>query len=184
MGRFLLKHWPMVGLGLLLAVVAAYLIGAKWVGRGAALLDDVVSREGVQLNEIHYTQDDPERGLRWILDAESVRFSRDQRFVHFSRFLLTVEPKEGAWVKLKGDEGDYSRDTGEIEIRGAIKGETGDGYRLLTEHLLIDEGKKTVRTDAPVQLEGPFFSVEGKGLFFDLNQERVQILSEVTTHIR
>lgn len=184
MRRFLLRHWPLVGLGLLLAVVAAYLIGAKWVGRGASLLENVIGKEGIQLNEIHYTQDDPERGLRWILDADSVRFSQDQRFVQFSRFLLTVEPEEGAWIKLKGNEGDYSRDTGEIEIRGAIEGETGDGYRLLTEHLLIDEGKKTVRTEDPVQLEGSFFSVEGKGLFFDLNQERVQILSDVTTHIR
>ena len=57
------------------------------------------------------------------------------------------------------------------------------GNGTLAEDIQINEKQGYVKTDKPVKIFGPFFSVKGRGLFIDLEKESIEILSDVTTTI-
>lgn len=181
MNRFFKKHWPLVGVVSLLGLAGFFLVrGGGSIIDGLAL-EEIFTGEGVQLKDIHFTQDGGRSGMKWILDAAKVHLSGDQKTVSFKDFRLRVEPRGRPWIRLKGKQGAYSRDTGEIRLSGDLVGVTQDGYRIFTDQVLIHERRKRIETDGPVRILGPFFSVEGRGLFVDLEAEIVRVLSDVTT---
>ena len=92
MKTYLKRHWPLVGLGVLLVFVAFYLTKAGRDAFRKPILDVLKAGDGLKLKDIHYSQDDPDKGVKWILDAREVGFSGDQKFLSFQDFLLTVEP--------------------------------------------------------------------------------------------
>lgn len=184
MQPFFKRHWPLIGLGVLLALVAAYLIGSgKDFFRNAAL-EKIVSGEGIKLKDIHYTQDDPEKGMKWVLDAGEVKFSDDRQFISFRGFKLKVTPATRATFEVTGDNGDYSRATGTLNLAGNLKGISEDGYKVLTESIRVDEKKGILTNAKPVEILGPFFSIKGEGVFLDLRKKRLKVLSRVTTVIK
>jgi len=183
MKTLLKKHWPLIGLGALLVLVSFYLIrSGKEIVRGP-MVRNIISGEGLSLKDIHYTQDDPDRGFKWVLDAKEVKFSEDRSNITFIEFRLKVEPENRPSFKLKGKRGDYSRDSGEINLWGELEGLSENGYRITTEYMLINEKKGQLRTDKPVKISGPFFTVTGRGLFVDMEKEKLKIFSDVTTII-
>jgi LPS export ABC transporter protein LptC len=184
MKRFLKRQWPLVGMGVLLAMVAFYLATSGGMGLGVPLLKDIISGEGLTLKDIHYTHNDPDKKIKWVLDAQKVRFSSDKNKFFFHDFRLRVEQQGRPWYRLKGKKGDYSKTSGEINLWGDLEGTSDHGYRILTQHMLIDEKKSILRTKDRVKIFGPLFSVEGQGLFVDLDKEMLMILSDVTTTVK
>ena len=181
MKSFLKRQWPLIGLGLVVTSVAFYLIRSGGESTPRSFLWEVMSGDGLKLKDIQYTQEDPDKGLKWVLDASEVKFTEDNKSILFHDFHLKVEPENRPYFELKGNKGDYSRDSGEINLWGNLEGFSGNGYKIITEHLLINEKRAHVSTEKPVKIFGPFFSVAGQGLFFDLEKENLRILSDVTT---
>lgn len=183
MKRFLKRQWPLIGLGVIVAVVAFHLLrsGEKIVQQ--PLFEEIMAGDGLKLKDIHYIQDDRGEALKWVLDAREVRFSGDKRAIFFHDFSLRVEPENRPFFKLKGETGNYSRDSGEINLLGNLEGFFGERYRILTDHMLINEKSKCLSTNSRVKIYGPFFSVEGQGLFADLEKESLKIPSDVTAII-
>jgi LPS export ABC transporter protein LptC len=178
------KHWPLLGLGALLLLVAFYLAkSAKDIVKTTAFLKDVVSGEGLKLKDIHYRQDDPDEKVKWFLDAEEVQFSEDRKIIRFYNFKLKVEPEGKDKFKLNGKRGNYFKDSGKIELWGNLKGFYGSDYKIFTEHMLVTEKSGLLHTEKPVKIFGPFFNVKGRGLFADLKNGKIKILSNVTTII-
>ena len=178
------RHWPLVGLCALILLATFYFFkSGKDLLKAPALLKNLMSGEGLKLEDVHYTQDNPDKKIKWVVDAREVRFSGDRKNVEFVDFKLKVEPEDRPWFTLNGKKGHYSKDSGEIELFGSIDGFSSDGYRILTEYLLINEKAGNLSTDKPVKISGPFFVVDGKGLFADLKEERIEVLSNVTTTI-
>ncbi|MFO7985124.1 MAG: LPS export ABC transporter periplasmic protein LptC [Desulfatiglandaceae bacterium] len=179
------RHWPLLGLGLLLLMVGFYFVksGSKLV-RAPAMLKDVISGQGLTLKDIHYAQDDPDERMKWFLDAEEVSFSEDRTIIRFKAFTLRVEPEGEHWFKLVGNRGRYAKDSGEIELWGDLRGTSADGYRVMTEYVMINEQKKEMHSDKPVKIFGPFFQVNGRGFLADLGRKQIEILSNVTTVIQ
>ena len=64
-----------------------------------------------------------------------------------------------------------------------LKGTSSDGYRIITDQILINEKTGRLSTDRRVKIFGPFFSIEGQGLSIDVEKETVKILSNVTSVI-
>ncbi|MDQ1335557.1 MAG: export transporter periplasmic protein LptC [Thermodesulfobacteriota bacterium] len=184
--KILLKrHWPLLGLGAFLLVVAFYLAkSGKELVKTTALLKDMVSGEGLKLRDIHYRQDDPEDKVKWVLDAEEVQFSEDKKTVKFQDFDLKVDPEGRPGFKLSGKWGNYSKDSNTIELWGELKGFYGDNYQIFTEYLLVSDNLGHLSTEQPVEISGPFFTVKGRGLFADLSNQTVKILSDVTTTLK
>jgi len=184
MKKFFKRQWPLIALALLLAVVGLYLSqGLKSPIKGP-VIKEILSGEGLQLKDIHYVQDNPDEGLKWILDAKEVTFSEDRSSIAFQEFQLKVEPRNRSPIRLKGEKGDYAKDTGVINLRGNLELSSEDGFRMVTDQVRIHEKRRHLRTDQPVKIFGPSFSISGRGLFLDLDRERLQVLSDCKTVIK
>jgi LPS export ABC transporter protein LptC len=184
--KILLKrHWPLLGLGALLLIVGLYLAkSGKELVKTTSLLKDMVSGEGLRLKDIHYRQDDPEDKVKWVLDAEEVQLSEDKKIVRFYDFDLKVETEGRPGLKVSGKRGDFFKDSKKIELWGDLKGFYGNDYEIFTEYLMVSNNLERLSTDKPVRISGPFFTVEGRGLFADLANDTIKILSDVTTTLK
>ena len=178
------RHWPPIMMAAIVAGVSFYLFHPGGDARKDPVMDRVEPGQGLKLRDIHYTHDDAEERMKWSLNAKEVSFSGDQNAMAFREFELRVEPEAQQWFEMKGRRGEYSRNTGDIQLWGNLEGRSRDGYRFRTERLHINEKTRQARTDEAVEISGPLFRVKGKGLFADLNEERVEILSDVTTTLK
>ncbi len=173
-----------MGVGVLLLVVVFYFAKAgKDFFKTTALLKDVISGEGVKLKDIHYRQDDPDEKIKWVLDAKEVRFSEDRKTIRFFDFYLEVKTEGQPAFSLRGKKGVYLKDIGKIELWGNLDGLYGKQYRFLTEYVVINEKDGIVSNEEPLEIFGPFFTVKGTGLFADLAEKRIKILSNVVTTV-
>ncbi len=168
---------------MLLAVGFYFAKAGKDFIKTTALLKDIISGEGVKLEDIHYRQDDPDEKIKWVLDAKEVRFSEDRKTIRFFDFYLKVDAEGRPGFSLRGERGVYRKDMGKIEMWGKLDGSYGKQYRFLTEYVNIDEKKGIVRNEEPVEITGSFFTVKGNGIFADLTLNRLKILSNVVTVI-
>jgi LPS export ABC transporter protein LptC len=183
MNRFFKKHWPLFVLGILLSVIGFYLLGAQDMLRHKPGLIDAVTQEGLKLKDIRYTQDHPDGNTKWTLDAEEVSFSKDRQFMSFNNFLLKLETKDRPTIELRGKRGEYDRTTGVINLWGALRGRTDNGYRIITDHMIYKNKEGYLTSEAPVKIIGPFFSVEGLGFDFYIEKRSLRIKTQVTTSI-
>ena len=172
-----------MALGILLTVVSVYLIGAQDMLFHKPTLIDAVSKEGLKLHDILYTQDNPEGDDKWTLEAEEVDFSKDRQFMSFNNFLLTLETKDRPSFKLKGNKGEYNRSTGVIKFWGNLRGRTDNGYWIITDSMIYKNKERYLTSEAPVKLIGPFFSVEGLGFDFHVEKRSLRVKTRVTTSI-
>lgn len=170
-------------MGLLLAAVTVYLFQGDKQPTGKMATPDKESEEGVRLKDVHYVQDDPGQKVKWVLDASEAKLSKDQQFVTFLNFHVTLEPENKPRVTMEGKQGEFDKRTGRLVLQGDLVGETEDGYRFTTDQVIYHHKEGYLETDRAVKISGTFFSVEGKGLFLDLGKEKLQILSNVTTLI-
>ena len=181
--RFFKKYWPLLGIAILLVVVGLYMVGAQKEIIKKSLLLDIVGEEGVKLKNVSYAQDDPNKGMKWTLDAKEVKISKDSTFISFKHFKLKLKPNDRPWVELTGERGDYDKNSGEINLHGDLQAHTDNGYQLITEHILYKEKEGYLKTEEPVRIFGPFFSVAGRGLYYNVEKETLRIFSNVTTRI-
>jgi len=183
MNRFFNKHWPLLALGILLTVVGFYLSGTQDMLFHTPTLVDAVSQEGLKLQDIRYTQNNPEGDAKWVLDAEEVAFSKDRQFMSFNNFILKLETKDRPSIYLKGKRGEYDRNTGIINLWGDLKGHTNNGYKIFTDHMIFKNKEGYLSSEASVKITGPFFSVEGLGFDFHIEKRSLRIHTQVTTSI-
>jgi LPS export ABC transporter protein LptC len=184
MTPFFRKHWPLVGIALLLLVAALYIFGTPESSEDGAGFTEMVLEKGVDLTKnITITQENRDKGIKWVLDAKEIKFSDNKAAYSGTDFRVRLELEDGARIKLEGEKFDYDRGSGEITLQGNVNGEMEDGYRFITDHLLYTEERGSIETDAPVKIFGPIFSVSGQGLDFNLEEGDLRILTDVTAHI-
>jgi LPS export ABC transporter protein LptC len=178
-----LKYLPVLGIIALLAVIGFFLIKAVHEDVEDEVLTELPTTEGLRLENIQFIQDNPDEGARWILDANEVMMSEDRQHMSFNRFHLKLEPENNYSIDLVGTSGDYDRTADEINLHGDLEGHTENGYRISTEHILFRQKEGNLSTDGPVEINGPFFSVTGRGLRINLEKKTIRILSNTKTFI-
>jgi len=172
-----------MGIVALFAVIGFFLIKAGYEGIEDSVLTDPVQEEGLRLKNIHYIQDNPDEGVKWILDADEVNISKDRQYISFNNFHLKLEPETDLTIELIGSKGNYDKISDEINLSGDLKGHTNNGYRISTDHILYKQKEGHLKGDGTVEITGPFFSVRGKGLQLNLKMETIRIISDTTTLI-
>jgi LPS export ABC transporter protein LptC len=178
-----LKLLPIMGIILLFAVIGLFLIRTGHRGLVDPILKEIPLGEGLRLKNIHYTQNNPDDTIKWVLDADEVLFSKDRQRISFNRFRLKLEIEDSPSVELEGDKGNYNKETDEINLWGDLRGRAENGYSISTERITYKQKEGCLKTDDPVRITGPFFSVAGRGLFLDLKKETLRIDSDATTLI-
>ncbi len=183
MRNFLKRQWPLLGLGILLALVCFYLVRSGKEVIQETLIENIMPGEGLRFNGFHYAQNNPDKGVTWAIDAKEMRSSGDMNSISFNDFRMKVTPKDRPGIELTGEKGDYSRESGEMNLWGNLEGISDSGFRIVTDHILINEKSRQLSTDKPVKIFGPYFSVHGRGLFVDLEKETLKIHTNVTAVI-
>jgi LPS export ABC transporter protein LptC len=183
MSKFIKKQWPLLGLGLMILVISFYILRFENIKVGEAVLEKITPGEGLKLEDIEYKQDDPGKGIKWILHAKEVNLTDNNKFVTFRDFKLRLDPENRPSFSLKGEKGEYSRDSGNIQLEGALEGVSDNGYTVQAEKVSIDENTGKMSSREPVKIFGSSFLIEGLGFTVDLKSETIKILSDVTTKI-
>jgi len=106
------------------------MVKASYERTGDPILTDPISEGGLRLKNIHYIQDDPGEGVRWVLDANEVKFSKDRQHISFNNFQMKLEPENSPSWELEGSRGNYNKNSNEINLKGDLRGYTENGYRI------------------------------------------------------
>lgn len=173
-----LKYLPIAGILVLLCVIGYYLIKAGYKGINPAL-SELIPETGLTVKDFHTSQDDPEEGTGFVLDADEGTWSQDRQRVSLKRFRLKLEPLDSPAMEIKGNEADWDTVSKVINLSGDLRGEGGE-YRIFTEYLSYEQKDGVLKTDEPVRITGPFFSMSGKGLIFYTEKETFEIVSDIT----
>ncbi|MBN1850216.1 MAG: LPS export ABC transporter periplasmic protein LptC [Deltaproteobacteria bacterium] len=179
----MIRYSPLAVIILLILSIGFYLTKDRHSDTSPSFIQEQDSRDGLKGTNIHHIQNNPDNGVKWILHAEEVTSSTDMQHMMFKNFQIRLEPENGSSMELEGEGGEYNSRTQEINLWGALQGRTIDGYQILTDHMVIHQKERYLKTDEPVKIIGPFFSINGKGFFFNMETEIFSILSEVTTFI-
>jgi LPS export ABC transporter protein LptC len=177
------KHWPLIGIGLLGILVIVHLSRAPKQNTESSSDTGAALEKGLKLEDIHYSQDDPDDRVKWFLDAKEAILSDDKQVISFRNFKLRLEPENRPRVELEGEKGVFHRNSGEIHLQGGLRGFTDDGYRIVTESAVYSQKEGCLETHDLVKISGPFFSLEGRGLLLNVEKETLLILSNVTALI-
>jgi LPS export ABC transporter protein LptC len=183
MRKLLKKHWPLVGIAVLIIVIAFYLIQALEGLNNRPDISEIFAGEGVKLKQIHFNQEDPNEKVQWVLDAKEAVFSKDGQQISFTDFHLKLNAEKWPPMELKGGRGDFDRTKGQLNLRQDVQGFAANGYRFATEQMTYHHGSSELKTDEAVTIVGPFFTVKGKGLHCNLADETVVIKTNVTTTV-
>jgi LPS export ABC transporter protein LptC len=183
MKKTLFRYSPLAVIVFLFLVIGFYLIKAPKKFTDDRLWVETVSGDGIKMTNIHYIQNNPHEGVKWVLDAKEGASSKDMGHISFKTFQLKLEPQNGSSMELKGQGGEYDKRSNEINLRGDLYGMINGEYKIFTDHLIIRQKEGDLRTEEPVRIIGPFFSIEGKGLFLSFEEETLRIHSNVTTRI-
>jgi LPS export ABC transporter protein LptC len=183
MKKVLIKYLPLLGILLLIIIIGYFLTRTGHEGLQQYDFTDIITGEGPSLKDIRYFRNTPDNGSKWELETDEVMFSKDGRHIRFNKFSFKLEASDGVFIEMEGNKGDYDKTSGEINLKGDLKGFIDKGYTIYTEHLFFKQNEGYLRTDEAVKLTGPFFIVTGKGLFVDLKKETLRILSDVNTVI-
>jgi len=183
MAKIPIKYLPITGILLLLFALGFFLLKAGHKGINSTVVNEVSSDASVAGEKIHVTQDNPDEGTKWVLDADEPIYSKDKQYISFKNFQLKFEPLNGASLEITGNKGDYDINSKEIRLQGNLQGDSSNGYKIFTEYLIYQQKEGVLKTDELVKITGPFFSTTGRGLLSYPEKGTLKIISDVKTLI-
>jgi LPS export ABC transporter protein LptC len=175
------RFWPIGGILFLLLTGAFFVFKAPQGDMGSPVSSGLEKGESLRLSEINYSQDHKSGEKKWELRAKEGCFRDGTQTLSLKAVSLRLDPARRPSFAIKGNEGDYFRETGKIVLRGEVIGRSDDGYRIETSLLAFSEEEERVETDSAIRVTGPFFHVKGDGLVIDLRRKTFSVKGNVCT---
>jgi LPS export ABC transporter protein LptC len=183
MNRIPKAVWPIAGILLLLAIGALFVFRVPQLVMVSSKVSRLASGESLKMSDITFSQDYKGGRGKWELNAKEAHFFDKDQLLTLRGVSLRLDSSPKACFTIKGNEGDYCRETGKITLRGEVTGRSSDGYQLQTSVLIFREKDGLVETDEPVRVTGPFFQIEGDGLRADLTEKIFTVKENVCTTV-
>lgn len=156
-----LAHRILVVVALFVLVVAGILIAKSRTVRTEALGPRPSSAD-MSLKEVHLQEESAGSG-RWQLVADQASvFDRGGR-TSLRKVTVHVQERDRAWT-IVGEEGDFFKDSKNVELRRNVVVTSDDGLRLETSVLRWQGAERRLWTDAPVKLFRRGTVVDGTAL--------------------
>jgi len=175
------KIWPIGGIFFLLLIGAFFVFEVPQGDMESPVPSALKAGESLRLSEINYSQDYRNGEKKWELRAKEGCFRDSTQTLSLKAVSLRLDPARSPSFTIKGNEGDYFRETGRIVLRGEVVGRSDDGYRIETSLLAFSEKEECVETDSAIRLTGPFFHVKGDALVIDLRRKTFSVRGNVCT---
>lgn len=133
----------------------------------------------VSLQDIDYTHIDQGRS-RWRLAAQQVERQANSGLLGVDSPQMSFYDAQGGTTgSLQAAKGEVSDDYQQISLRGDVVLKNASGYTLYTDRLDYDQTTQTATTDAHVRLVADGLQLEGIGLVYYAQQERLLLKSHV-----
>jgi LPS export ABC transporter protein LptC len=160
-----------------LGVVAVY-IGYRHFRRQTPVWTRSVPEQALMtMDRVHHTAT---RGGRteWVLDARQARTDEKGDVVHLTDLTVRFFPDEGAPVNLSARNGRLHVATSDIEVQEEVVVEN-DAYRLETEQLHYDHGRRQIRISAPVTIRSREDTLSAAGMTIFIDDHRAELTGDV-----
>jgi LPS export ABC transporter protein LptC len=176
------RYLPIAGIVILFVILGYFLVkspGGKGINK--TTISELPPDAGLTGKTLHIVEDHPEEGYRFVLDADQAASSQNEERITLNGVGLRFERKNGLTMEIKGAHGDFNKSLNEISLKGDVQGSSSEGYSISTEDIVFNQKEGVLKTDEPVKMLGPFFSVSGRGLRFYPGKETLRIISNATT---
>jgi LPS export ABC transporter protein LptC len=111
----------------------------------------------------------------WILTAKRADISKDGNEADLTDVEMEVKSKG---ITIFAEKGLYNLDTKKISIEGTITAKN-NAYSITTGQIEIDSDAGLLTTGKEVLIEGKKFTLQGKGMEIDNNEQKVRIMKDV-----
>ena len=158
------------GRGLLLRLIG---------GEGRTIIEALQPGVDVVLTGIRFSE--TRLGVRkYLLAANSATYSAHgiSLMKQIEVTFFDADGRETMW--LRADEGDLFGKNQSVKLRGDVVLTGSQGFILKTDHLTYSKEDDRLQTDATVLLESPQGILRGRGLIVAPEQERLQLLHDVS----
>lgn len=136
--------------------------------------------KGPRVLGLDYTQ--VKDGKReWTLFARTARMNEKAHAFVLDQVMMAFYADDGGKITVEGKTGTYMEKRKLVSLAGDVKARTHDGIVLLTDRVRYSEDQKILRTNAPVTITGPRFSIKSKGMVVDVTRKHVTFLEQVHT---
>jgi LPS export ABC transporter protein LptC len=169
-----MRKLPVLILGCVIVFVSVVvgLLVAKSRGPKLHPPERVESKADYRIKEVHLQEED--RGARWQLDAAYGEIFEQQQKTVMKAVTIRINERTRDWT-VSGDEGEMSRDTRDVELRGNVVVVSSDGLRLETSRLNWTAKEQRAWTNAPVTIWRTGVVVRGQGFESRVNDEATMV---------
>jgi len=175
--------WPVAGIGFLLMIAAFFLFKVPHLIMVSSETSNLISGESLKISDVKYIQDYKNGEGKWELRAKEAHFLDKSQIVALKDVFLESKSLKKNSFTLRGNEGDYYRESGKIILKGDVIGKSTNGYQIETSLLVYRQKNESVETEEPIRVIGPFFRVKGDGLHIDLKGKKFTVKRNVCTTI-
>ena len=123
--------------------------------------------------------------VEWEIHAQSAEWFDQENRVAISRARAGMTARPGLEIRFAGDRGTVNTRSYDFTLANDqedMKVEMSNGYTILTKALQWNNRDREIRSNDPVRIIGPDFSISGSGFLFKAPDEELSILRNV--HVR
>ncbi len=180
MAKFPTKSLPLLGIVLLLSVVGFFLLKSEREKTEETVIEESIPEEGMIIKNFNVTPIVPDKDIKWKLSAGKAYpiENSDEKFL-IEKISGKFQSEDGLSFDLTGDSGEYDRSKNEILLSGNITGKGSNGFTVYADQLTVYMNENLIKSDKDVTVVGPSLKITGKGLFIDLKDKTLKILTDV-----
>jgi len=139
---------------------------------------DINIKSDLKLQKVHVIEKKRDR-KEWELEADSTEMFNKENITILKNVRLKFFPENREEITVVGKKGKFNNNTKNMEIYGNVVVSSNDGYSLKTNSLRFTSSTKVVETDDPVEISKDGLSIIGKGLFSQLDKQKLEIKRDV-----
>ncbi len=168
-----------LALGLALVLVAVISLRYRAESQLQFIVEALPKGIDASLQDIDYTHIEDGRA-RWRLVAQQVERQAASGVLGLVEPQLSFYDEQGETKgSLQAGKGEVSDDYQQVRLRDDVILKKSAGYTLYTDALDYDHLTQMATTDERVRMVADGMSMEGTGMVFYLNQERLQLKADV-----
>jgi LPS export ABC transporter protein LptC len=120
----------------------------------------------------------------WKMVAEDAQIFQERKIALLRNIQSSLHQEDGNTITFTGDEGIINLSSFDTKLQGDIHAVSDDGTQLFAESFEWDNKKRRATSEGPVRIIRNNIQIEGIGLDFDPDQERMTIKKKIRTIIK
>jgi LPS export ABC transporter protein LptC len=135
----------------------------------------IIAKGPSKIEDVYLKHKDGEI-IKWDLTSEVAYIEEKRNMIDLEGIIMNINQGDG--ISVKGRKGTVDEKEKTIVLQDSVVIEMKD-YTLYTDSLTYNGNKRAVTTEDDVRLEGKDLLITGRGLYADIEKERVKVRKNV-----